>query len=391
MFAFPRSRRTSLLALSAVASLTLLLAARAGTARADEPKKDDAKASAGASVDVKIGGSAEAGGQAEAGGKVEAEDGDEEGEGEAAEEHEHAEHEGEGKEKGEHHEHHEEVVRLAVDLVLGWGKGTIVGLNPGVNAPTAQPTYSRMDNVSANVQSFIFGGSVEVAKHIEVGVRVPVTFATFNPDGGPSISPAGVGNVELEGEYGGPVAHGLRLSGALGFALPTATGNEIPDDFVNQNSNTFDKSAFNRFSMNKAAAYARGYEDNALFEPNRFGIIPKLGLLWRMKGLSVEPYLKVENLIGTSSNLEDSYVGELVGALRVGYWVHKQFEVAARVWFNTGFAGSDEDKQTSAAVEPQIVLRFGHIRPYAGFLAPLAGPPNQNGWLSARIGVQAGF
>ncbi len=143
--------------------------------------------------------------------------------------------------------------------------------------------------------------------------------------------------------------------------------------------------------MAKAAAYARGYEDNALFEPNRFGIIPKVGLLWRFHGLSVEPYLKVENLVGTSSSLANGYVGELVGALRVGYWIRKEFELAVRGWFNTGFAGGNEDKMTSAAVEPQVVLRFGPVRPYAGLLLPVAGPPNDNGFIGARIGVAAGF
>ena len=143
--------------------------------------------------------------------------------------------------------------------------------------------------------------------------------------------------------------------------------------------------------MNKAAAFARGAEDNALFEPNRFGIIPKIGLLYRTHGLSLEPYVKVENLIGTSSNLANGYVGELVGGLRVGYWVHKEFEVAVRGWFNTGFAGGDDDKQTSVAVEPQIVLRFGPVRPYLGLLLPVAGPPHDYSFIGARIGVSASF
>jgi hypothetical protein len=357
-------QRKWLLALSAV---SCVLVARAGLAAADEEKAPDKGAKPEHAE-------AEAGGEHE----EEAEEGSEEG----------------GKEGEGHKEHrkHEEVGMLDLDLVLGWGKVPFVVPNGQTNPAAPQVlTFSRSDQTPSNVQSFIFGGGLEVAPHVGVGLRVPLTFATFNPDGAASRSAAGLGNVELEGEYGGSVAKGLRLVGTLGLALPVAQGNEIPDVLVNAPNGSFDQAAYDRFSMAKAAAYARGYEDNALFEPNRFGIIPKVGLLWRLHGLSVEPYLKVENLVGTSSSLANGYVGELVGALRVGYWIRKEFELAVRGWFNTGFAGGDEDKVTSAAVEPQIVLRFGPVRPYAGVLLPVAGPPNDNGFIGVRIGVAAGF
>ncbi len=295
-------------------------------------------------------------------------------------------------EKKKHKPEEEAGVSVGLDLVLGWGKVPFVIPTPTSSTSAPQvATFSRQDQTPSNVQSFILSAGVELSRHVGIGVRAPLTFATFNPDGAPSRSTAGVGNVELEGEYGGAVAHGLRLVGALGLALPTAQGDEIPDTLVNAPVGSIDQSQLDHSSMAKAAAYARGYEDNALFEPNRFGIVPKVGLLYRTHGLSIEPYVKVENLVGTSSALANGYVGELVGALRVGYWIRKQFELAVRGWFNTGFAGGDEDKKTSATVEPQIVLRFGPVRPYAGLLLPVAGPPNDNGFIGVRIGVTAGF
>jgi hypothetical protein len=300
---------------------------------------------------------------------------------------------GEGLEGHREHQEHEEIGTISVDLVLGWGQTPFVVQDAAGSSLTEPqtPTFSRSDRTTANVQSFIFGTGFEVAEHLELGVRVPLTFATWNPNGSPSRSTAGAGNVELEGEYGGPVAKGLRLTGALGVALPTAEGDEIPDNLSAAPAGTIDVTRFDRYSMAKAAAYARGYEDNALFEPQRFGLIPKIGLLYRTHGLSLEPTLKVENLIGTSSVLANGYVGELVGALRVGYWVQKEFELAVRGWFNTGFAGGADDKTTAATVEPQLVLRFGPVRPYAGLLLPLAGPPNQNGFIGVRLGLSAGF
>jgi hypothetical protein len=290
--------------------------------------------------------------------------------------------EGEGK--------HEEVGKAGLDLVLGWGKVPFAVLSTPTTGAVPNPYYTYNDKVPSNVQSFILGGSMEVVEHVEVGARLPFTFAGFSPDGTAGRSATSFGNLELEGAYGARVAQGLRLTGSLGIALPTSSGTEIPPD-LNQIATFADQSGYDRWSLNRAAAAARGYEDNALFEPHRLGIIPKVGLLYRNHGLSLEPYLKLENLVGTSSSLANSYVGELVGGLRVGYWVHKEFEVALRGWVNVGYAGGDDDKKTTVAIEPQAVLRFGPVRPYLGVIIPFTGPPGDGGFVGLRLGVDVAF
>jgi len=292
--------------------------------------------------------------------------------------------------EGQEREHHEDKGGLGLDLVLGGGKVPFAAeQQPSASNPAV--TYSRADGVSSNVQSFIAGGRLEVAEHVAVAVRVPFTFAGFSPDGSASRSTASFGNVELEGEYGLHLGKGLKLVGALGITVPTANGTEIPAGLANQNAQFADVTGYDRYSLSRAAASARGFEDNALFEPQRFGIIPKVSLRYRMHALSIEPYVKVENLIGTSSSLAQSYVGDFVGGLRVGYWVQRQFEVAVRGWVSVGFAGGDEDKKTALAFEPQLVLRFGPIRPYAGVILPAAGPPSENGFVGVRVGVAGTF
>jgi hypothetical protein len=287
-------------------------------------------------------------------------------------------------------EAHEERFMLGLDLVLGWGKVPFAVQNlPSGGNPAI--TYSRADQTQSNVQSFIVGASAEVREHLGVGVRIPFTFAGFNPDGSAARSTTDFGNVELEGEYSAPIAHGLRLVGALGVALPTAQGDEIPATLNQTPSNQVDASALDRWSLSRAAMYARGYEDNALFEPHRLGIVPKVSLLFRARGLSIEPWVKVENLVATSTALAQSYVGELVGGVRVGYWVQREFEVALKGWVNGGFAGGDEDKHTVVSLEPQLVLRFGPVRPYAGVILPLVGPPQDNSFLGVRVGIAGGF
>lgn len=295
-----------------------------------------------------------------------------------------------GGEASEGEKKHEDVGKVGLDLVLGWGKVPFAIESPPMGAQPV-PTYSYADKVPSNVQSFVLGAGLEVVEHFEVGARLPFTFAGFSPDGTPGRSTTSFGNLELEGEYGARVAQGLRLYGSLGVALPTAQGTEVPTDLSNAPATNVDASAYDRWSLNRAAAAARGYEDNALFEPNRFGIIPRVGLLYRNHGLSLEPYVKLENLVATSSSLANGYVGEFVGGLRVGYWVHKEFEVALRGWANVGFAGADEDKKTTVAIEPQVVLRFGPVRPYVGVILPFTGPPNDGGFVGARLGVDVAF
>ncbi|HEX3345998.1 MAG TPA: hypothetical protein VHS09_15550, partial [Polyangiaceae bacterium] len=221
--------------------------------------------------------------------------------------------------------------------------------------------------------------------------RLPFTFATFSPDGSASRSATSLGNLELEGEYSLPVGRALKLVGALGVALPTAEGDEFPEGLANQPLSSSTAGSYDRWSLSRAAAFARGYEDNALFEPHRLGLVPKVALVYRFRGLSIEPYVKIENLIGTSTLLDASYVGELVGALRVGYWVERHVELAMRGWFNVGFAGTADDKVTAVAIEPQVVARFGPVRPYAGVILPVAGPPSDNDAVGVRLGLSGAF
>jgi hypothetical protein len=276
---------------------------------------------------------------------------------------------------------------VGLDLVLGWGRVPFAVQNaPGAGQPYV--TYTRNDGVSSNVQSLMLVGSMELLEHVGVGARLPLTFAGFSPNGSAGRSTTAIGNLELEGEISWQLARRLHLVGSLGVALPTAQGSEIPD-LQQTPAQQVDSTSYDRYSLSRAAAAARGFEDNALFEPNRLGVVPKIALVYRLNGWTIEPYVKVENLIGTSTALAAPYVGELVGAARVGYWVQNRFELAIRGVVNAGFAGTSDDKQVAVAVEPSAILRFGPVRPYAGVIVPVAGPPSENGFIGVHFGVAA--
>jgi hypothetical protein len=304
--------------------------------------------------------------------------------------------EGHGEGEGEEEEE-EKKGEAFLDLVLGWGKVPFALQNlPGSPMnPSPYLTYSAADAVPSNVQSFILGGEFEVAEHIVIGARMPFTFAGFSPDNQTGRATTGVGNLELEGAYEKKINRALEVSGALGIALPFAAGNEIPPDLNNAPAGTVDSTAFDRFSLSKAAAAARGFEDNALFEPQRFGIIPKVEVEyhWKKK-LELSGYVKLENLIGTQNTSDPNYVryvGELVPGVSGGYRIIPQLEPRLRMWLNATFAGPDEDKKTSFALEPQVVGHLGSFEPYIGVIVPLAGPPHDNGFVGVRLGVGGRF
>jgi hypothetical protein len=307
-----------------------------------------------------------------------------EGEGEAQPE---PEAKGEAKEA---EEEGEKPFSVGLDPVLGWGTVPFAAQDRPA-AGTQQSTYSRDDATRTVVESFIVGGAWETRGGLAFGARVPFSFGTFSPADSGSRSTAAFGNVEVEGEYAAHLGEKVELSGAIGVALPTAQGDEIPDDLSHAPAGTVDPAAFDRFSLSRAAAFARGYEDNALFEPRRVGMIPKATLSYRTGGLIVVPYVKVENLLGPSSAASAGYVGELVPGLKVGYRLGRAVEVGLRGWANVGFAGTAEDKTTSAAIEPRLGLVVGPVNTYAGLMMPLAGPPSDAGFLALRLGATVAF
>jgi hypothetical protein len=283
---------------------------------------------------------------------------------------------------------------ISVDLVLGWGKAPFAVQNLPTTG-TQAITYSVAAATPTDVQSFIFAGSVGITKRVALGARLPLTFATFSPDGSAARSTTSVGNVELEVEYGTRVdlrrGSTLSLVGALGVALPTAQGDAIPSDLLARDASTVDQNAYDRFSSSRAAAWARGDEDDALFEPARLGIVPKIGVLYRGRYLSIEPSLKVENLLSTSSSAAAPYIGEIVPAVRFGYRVCRVAELALRTWANVRFAAPGADRRTSAAVEPGIAVQLGKVVPYAGMILPLTGLPFDDSFLGFRVGITGSF
>jgi hypothetical protein len=69
--------------------------------------------------------------------------------------------------------------------------------------------------------------------------------------------------------------------------------------------------------------------------------------------------------------------------------VQQHVEVALKGLLNAGFAGTQDDRKVSVALEPSVLMRFGPLRPYAGVIVPVAGPPSENGFVGVHFGMAA--
>jgi hypothetical protein len=252
---------------------------------------------------------------------------------------------------------------LGIDAVLGFGKTNI-------SASGTELTSARVTS-----ESFVLGAAYEPFSPFEVALRIPLAFATLSPAGTTSRSAFAFGNPEIEAEYAFTLAPNAKLSFALGIALPLAQGSEVPiGEAAEREPVSGSRKELDRGAALTAAASARGFEDEALFEVDRFGIVPKARFDYRYGRLLVRPYVTLETLIHTGNHVHDALVELLIGTY-LGARVTSWLDLGARVWTDLALAGGGE---TVSVLEPQVGAHFaathltlGGIWPFAGHLSDL--------------------
>ncbi len=278
----------------------------------------------------------------------------------------------EGSEGGEEGEEKEPKVNLFIDGVFGFGDVPALNANPPVTLGTS-PSHT-LENTHVASDSYILGGSYLVAKNLTIGARIPIVHAAFGPENLETQRGATtIGNLEIWAAYEKKLSKQLAIIPELGIALPTAVGDELPtgDDVAANPTANYDNNAYDRFSALQAASASRGLEESALFEAARIGIIPKIELEYKMKKLTIAPYVKLENLISTQSDPEHRYLGEIVPGFLVSYKVIKFLDVGLRGWASIAFDKEDHDNNALIVVEPQLRAHFGPIHPVVGLLLPV--------------------
>lgn len=298
-----------------------------------------------------------------------------------------------------HHEEPEPTFHLHLDAVAGFGK-LDVATQPAATSGNQLPAYG-VSSAKIFSTSVLLGASFEVMHGFELGMRWPLSYASISPEGSNERrGTEAAGNIEIEGAYETHLMKELALAAGLAFALPTAQGSPLPeaDALSSANPQFVQQNDFDRRAVNRAAAASRGWEENALFTPHYFGIIPQIRLSYKIDKLHIDPWVKMENLIRTNSIEENKFIGELVLGTRIAYRVARELDLGVRVWGNIGFAGTEKDssgaehKPSAGVVEPQLRGHFGTVQPTVGVLIPFAGKGlTDPRWTGVRLGLNIGF
>jgi hypothetical protein len=253
-----------------------------------------------------------------------------------------------------------------VDTVIGFG------VTPTVNQKIVGPTIFNETRSTGNSRfvagSMNLGLGYKLNERIRFGAILPLGVGQLYP-GEDTRGTTTNGNLALGGEYSVAMKKGLELSGGLDVALPTASGDELPDNAFLANSGHVDQTGYDRFSLNKAFSASRGREDTALFAPKHLGLVPKVDVIYKgISKLELEAYVKYESLHATGTNVD--YEGALVVLGRGSYLLNKYIDGTVRLWTNVPVAGPDS---TVVVAEPQIRGHFGAVMPLVGVVLPIVG------------------
>ncbi len=212
---------------------------------------------------------------------------------------------------------------------------------------------------------------------LRVGFRVPFTHGSLESRTGATSSRDRVigGNLSLEGAYRFLRMDALEVEGGLELALPTGAGKEQPSvaDGATMPAQSTDFGRFERWAVARAGSAVRGAYDSSLFEPGRFGIVPKVAATYTVGKLAIQPAAKLQNLVDVTGNASRGYVGELVVGLRASYRVLDAFAPGVHVWTNAALTRTEVANATVGVVEPFVRFPLGAVTPQIAAVVPFAG------------------
>ncbi len=256
-----------------------------------------------------------------------------------------------------------------LDMVFGWGNN-----GHGTEA------------FDMSVVSFILSGSYQLTPVWGVRLRVPFATGKITEPPAAGYNAAAFGNVELAGSYRLELSERVRLPIELALTPPTASGVRFsqPDEMGSRRS----------YRVNTAAQVTRGLEEDALFAPHRFGIVPKATIQYLGDSFTAAAYTKVPMLIRAGGedprppppgmpdyNIRSAVIQWLVGGEIHFGLLENKLDLGTRAW--TALLSNEYiDVLATALVpptkfqfvlEPQVRAFFGPVRAGIGFIWPIGG------------------
>jgi hypothetical protein len=256
-----------------------------------------------------------------------------------------------------------------IDMVFGFGQ---------------TGTKSRPSDVTS--ASFLIGGSYRVTPTLALRLRVPFATAKITDFGQEGYNSTSFGNVEIAGAYIVDMGPHTTLPIELAFTPPTSNGDFFPLSNVGGQRH---------FEVNSAAQASRGFEEDALFAPHRFGIIPGAALRYRNGAIQTGAFTKIPILIraggsdppkpvvptDTNFTINSPVVEWVVGGdFHLGIMDNK-LDFGARAWLtylanefiDATLPGGTTPDKLQFVLEPQVRAAFGSFRGGLGFLWPIGG------------------
>lgn len=267
---------------------------------------------------------------------------------------------------------------IALDWVIGFGK--VPAAEQKIAASTQIVPSNVLVSAPFRTQTFTLAAHHDFAS-FGLGARFPMTIGNIN-DAAPGITGENVftsGNLELAIDTRKKLCECFDIIPELALVAPLAAGTSAPAtqaDLDKIPAGSFDKFAAYKYSTNLAAAAAHGYEDDALFWPQRVGIVPKVTLAWKKERFFADPYVKLPFMIDTHVDSDERARFEAVVGAKLGARVTDWLDVGARVWGTFPIAAQTGMRESVAVVEPQIRLHaestfsltVGGVLPFAGAL-----------------------
>jgi hypothetical protein len=268
------------------------------------------------------------------------------------------------------------------DIVFGFGK------TGGTTGP---------DAVEMSVVSFLLGGTYQVTPAFGGRLRIPFATGKITHVGnevtrfeqlGEGYNATAFGNIELAGSYTLHLAPSTKVPLELALALPTSNGDRFPP--------ADDNGRGRHYRINAAAQASRGMEEDALFAPHRFGIVPKGAVVYKSGAIDTGGFVKVPILIkaggqavppttvGQSGFAINSTVIQAVigGDFHYGI-IDNKLDFGARAWatilsndyYDILYVGGavTPPSKFQFVLEPQVRVHIASVQGTVGFIWPLGG------------------
>jgi hypothetical protein len=244
------------------------------------------------------------------------------------------------------------------------------------------------DTFDMTVASFVLGFAYQVTPAVGLRLRLPFATGKITEPGQAGYNSATFGNVEIAGNYTVDMGPRTKLPIELAFTPPTSNGDR------NGGPDAEGVAKVRHYRVNTAAQVARGMEDDALFAPHRFGIIPGARLRFHSASIDTGAFLKVPILIRAGGEdprptvaghpdlkINSAVIETVVGGQFFYAVAANKIDLGLRAWvafmsnefIDATLPGGTPPDKLQFVLEPQARGSFGPMRVGLGFIWPIGG------------------